>query len=258
MHKKTYLAALCVVLSAFSAGAQVTQADPVNDFRGRVSAGVDYKIAKGLHLSLDEEARFSASSGGFSKLYSTLGLDYKFCKYAKADVSGTYILNPSGANKARVAVGLTGMYKVGQWSFSLKEQVRLTHRFGDMNEFQAPRNAVDLKSRVKVAYKCQTLPLKPYVLCEFKNCLNAVDYQSLGTSKSTAGTVEYTDAYLNRIRGGIGVEWRISKKNTLDFYGLYDYVKDRDVDASKAGKYKSVTIQPANYFTLGIAYKFSL
>ena len=68
----------------------------------------------------------------------------------------------------------------------------------------------------------------------------------------------YTDTYMNRFRGGLGLEWKINKKNSLDFYGLTDYCYDKNIDTNKKGtKLKSLTYDRTLALTAGVAYKFS-
>ena len=47
------------------------------EFGGRVAVSVDKKIAKGLHIYLEEEVRFDNNFGSLDRLQTTLALNYK-------------------------------------------------------------------------------------------------------------------------------------------------------------------------------------
>ena len=81
-------AALCAAL--FSAPVTMHADDDDSDaFGARVSAEVDYKIMKGMHVSVSEEVRFLGGSDIFDRSYSQVGFTYKICDYLKAGVSYT-------------------------------------------------------------------------------------------------------------------------------------------------------------------------
>ena len=119
----------------FALSAQ-TSVDLDSEFGGRISVGIDKKIQKGLHVSLDEELRFGGNFNTFNRLQMNLGVDYKLMQHIKLGV-GYSLINPydttekafSGA-KHRIVFSATGIVRYGQWRFALKEQFQLTHRTG--------------------------------------------------------------------------------------------------------------------------------
>lgn len=228
-------------------------APSTSDIQARVGAGVDWKICRGLHATLDEECRFKNNLGSFSRSNTELGLSYKICPWLKTGADYTFIYKPLDI-RHRAGVSMTGHYKTGLWNFSLRERVQCTHLTREFNEYQKPRNSVCLKSRVKVSRACFSKPLEPYIACEFKHILNGSEY----TNSLDPSTMTYTDTYLNRIRASIGTEWRISRNDYLDFYALADFVKDKKLDARKNGELKTITFEPAFVMTFGIAYRFAL
>ena len=44
---------------------------------GRVTVSVDKRVTRGLHIYLEEEARFDNNFGGFDRLQTTVGVNYK-------------------------------------------------------------------------------------------------------------------------------------------------------------------------------------
>lgn len=255
------LAAMVAPLSAAAQTApEYSATSPEFDFRGRFSAEVDKKIIKGLHVSLSEELRVKDNWGAIDRMYTTLGVSYKVCPYFRVGAGYTFINIWHEPNKRhpskywdlrhRATVDLTGIYKTGAWHLSLRERVQTTTEREKGNRYQEPRTEVVLRSRFKVSYECRTVPIEPYVFCEVRNTLNAVKYDS------DLKNISYSDVYVNRVRASLGVEWRIDRGNRLDFYGQFDYTRNKDIDAKKDGTLKKITTETGYYFTLGVAYKF--
>lgn len=240
------------LLTCGIAGAQMIDAEPTRDFGLRLSAGVDWKVARNLHLSLEEEARFDNNIGSFNRLNSTLGIDWKINRYLKAGAGYSFVYKPEDL-RHKIGASITGHYRFGAFNFSLRETVQMTHFCKDINSYQKARNALALKSRIKVSYKARTIPLNPYLSCELRNTLNAPRYTSTAASSMT-----YADAYINRVRTRLGAEWRLNKANSIDFFGQFDYLYDKKIDAKKDGTLKTITNSPAYNFCLGLAYRFAI
>lgn len=249
---------LALILLPVTALAQKTStAETQYDVKARLSGELDWKIRKGLHLSLEEEARFNSDISHFNKLYSTLEASYKFTDWLKAG-GGYTLINSSKGARHRGTFELTASRKTGQWTFSWREKLQLTSKSYEINTFQEPQTLWAIKSRLKVAYKIPGRPWEPYAAAELKHLLNAVNYKSLATIPELAGSVKYNDIYMNRARLALGAEWRLDKNNYLDFYSLLDYKYYKDIDTNRAGKLKIVTFEPSWSVCLGIAYRFAL
>ena len=76
----------------------------------------------------------------------------------------------------------------------------------------------------------------------------------------------YDDIYLNRVRGSIGVDWKVDKRNAFDFFLLGDYCNDKEIDTNRYGSeswqenglvLKSLTYQTGTNLTFGVAYRFA-
>ena len=253
MLKRILSVTLALALGAGYAAAQVVYADPTSDLRGRVSVGIEKKLAKGLHGGIEEELRFEDGLSAFARSMTTASLSYKFNKYLRAGAGYSFIYIPDDV-RHRVYADLTGRYKAGGWTFSLRERLQCTHLTREFNEYQQPRNALALRSRLKLSYQLFAKPLVPYLSVELRNVLNGAKY----TDASDPSTMTYSDLYADRVRTALGVQWKLSKRSSLDFYGLFDACSRRDSDASKKGVLKSITIEPAYNFTVGVAYSFAL
>ncbi len=244
------------------------------EFGARVSVVVDKKIIKGLHISLEEEARFNNNFKGFQRLQTTLDLSYKVNNYFKSALGYTLIAPYSSSSSSfgncrhRVYVDAQGSLKFGGFTMSLKERFQWTHRMGDFNEFQNPRNSFELKSRLTFKYKVKRFT--PYFYFEIRNFLNApvicANYDGTtyltdsGSEKGEPGWFlqSFKGIYINRYRSSLGLDIKINKQNELSFYFLGDYLYDKVVDANSEGtKLKSYTKEKGFFGSIGAEYKFS-
>lgn len=252
-----------------------TDVDLDPEFGGRLSVSVDKKLARGLHISLEEEIRMDNNFGSFDRFHTTLGLSYKVNDYLKLGV-GYAMINPysssDGAFKSsrhRLMLDATGGLRFGDWRLSLRERFQATYRSGDMNEYQNPRTALTLKSRLKLSYK-GLRRLEPYAYVELRNTLNApvINASYDGTNYLTSALSQYGEAgwfidswsgvYVNRVRGSVGFDYRLSKASSIDFSLMADRIVDKVVDANAEGtKLKSYTRETGFVGWVNIGYSYS-
>lgn len=245
------------------------------EFGGRLSVSVDKKLARGLHVSLEEEIRMDNNFGSFDRFHTTLGLSYKVNDYLKLGV-GYAMINPySSSNSAfkgsrhRLMLDATGSLRFGDWRLSLRERFQATYRSGDMNEYQNPRTALTLKSRMKLSYK-GLRRIEPYAYVELRNTLNApvISASYDGTNYLTGALSQYGDAgwfinswtgvYVNRVRGSVGFDYRLSKASSIDVSLMADRIMDKVVDANAEGtKLKSYTRETGFVGWINIGYSYS-
>lgn len=252
-----------------------TDVDLDSEFGGRLSVSVDKKLARGLHVSLEEEIRMDNNFGSFDRFHTTLGLSYKVNDYLKLGV-GYAMINPySSSNSAfkssrhRLMLDATGSLRFGDWRLSLRERFQATYRSGDMNEYQNPRTALTLKSRLKLSYK-GLRRIEPYAYVELRNTLNApvISASYDGTNYLTSALSQYGDAgwfidswtgvYINRVRGSVGFDYRLSKASSIDVSLMADRIMDKVVDANAEGtKLKSYTRETGFVGWINIGYSYS-
>ena len=246
------------------------------EFGGRVSLSVDKRITKGLHVSLEEEVRFDNNFGSLDRLQTTLALSYKVHPNIKLGL-GYALINGYGANsksfknpRHRFMADVTGTVHYGYWNFSLKERFQVTRRTGDFNMYQNPKNALMLKSRLKAQYK-GFVKVQPYAYFEVRNYLNAPVIEAAYDGSVYVTLDDYSQegdpgwfltgfngGYVNRLRGSLGVDVKLDKHNTLNFYFLGDYLMDKVVDANAEGtKLKSYTKETGVRGWVGAGYEFA-
>ena len=244
------------------------------EFGTRVAVGLDKKIAKGFHISLNEEVRFDNNFRSFDRSETTLGLSYKANPYLKFGLGYVFIAPYSSTNSAfknlrhRLYFDVRGSYQIGRWDFSLKERFQWTYRTGDFNEYQYPRNALMLKSRLTIKYN--TRIASPYLYFELRNFLNApviyANYDGThyltdeGSEKGDPGWFlhSFRGGYINRYRTCLGVDIKVNKHNKLNFYFLGDFIDDKVVDANAEGtKLKSYTRERGFVGSIGAEYVYA-
>lgn len=264
----------CQLLLPNQAKAQ-TDVDLDPEIGGRLSFTLDKKITRGLHLSLEEEVRFDNNFSSFDRFHTTIALSYKVNDNLKLGL-GYAMINPySSSNNAfknsrhRLMLDVTGGIRLGNWRLSLKERFQATYRSGEMNLYQNPRTALILKSRLKLQYKGMRR-LEPYASFELRNTLNApviVAYYN-GTNYITdTYTTEgdagwfldgFSNIFVNRLRGSIGAEYRLTKRSRLDIAIMADYVMDNVVDANSEGTIlKTYTHETGFVAWLAAGYRYS-
>ena len=242
----------------------------------RLSFSLDKKIVKGLHVSLEEEFRFDNNFTSFDRFHTTVGVSYKVLPYLKVGLGYALIngysseLSQFKTPRHRFFFDLIGSYRFGNWQVSLRERVQTTHRTDSFNEYQSPENAWALKSRVKVTYK-GLRRWEPYGSFELRNTLNApvikANYDGTnyvtdaGSTTGTAGWFldGFSGVSLNRVRGVLGVSYRVDKRSTVEASLMGDYCIDKEVDANAKGtKLKSYTREKGfmGWVVVGYEYAF--
>ena len=241
-------------------------------FAGRASAGADYKIIKGLHLSVEEEIRSGDDFSSLGSIRSTVGISYKPVKFIKLG-AGYTLINPwkSSANafnnpRHRFFFDVAGNLRLGDFQLSLKERLQLTHRTGSFNYTQTTPNALALKSRLGVKYKGWK-KLEPYAYFEVRTALND-PWGSYKTEVDDEGETYYpftlsgyNHLYNNRYRGSIGLEWKISKHHELKPYMLLDYINEYEIDTKNDTDHNCYSFKSAAYnnflrISAGLSYVF--
>ncbi len=262
---KKILFTAAALLMAVSLSAQTREAFNA-ELGGRFSVELDKKIAKGWHVYLNEEVRLDENITTFDRFHTTLGTSYKFNSFLKGGIEYSLInhYKPNAKewqNKHRLSLYLTERFKTGDWTLSLKETFRFTHKAYENNTFQSPRNPLNLKVRFQAQYG-GFHNVEPYAGIEGRLLLNgatcSATYYSASDTWGDYSFTGYGDVYVNRIRGFAGLEWKLTRKHTLDFRLLADYLMDKEIDTNSEGtELKSMVLTNKLFPQLCIGYKFS-
>lgn len=250
----------------------------------RMEASYGKKWKNGLGLKIEEDLRFdmvshlttetasattTALTGPrFNKSYTTLSLSYKHPRfpYLKGEVGYTLKLTNKDTldvkefMRHRVFFGITGTYRYENWSFSLRERVQTEIRMDELDQHTATGYYEDnranwyLRSRIKVTYHAVSKPVKPYLWVELVNTLNANPLQQYYASNNTANAGQQ---YIRRVRTGVGVVWRLDRRNSLDFYYRFNYGYERDINVKPKKQTIHLTEEREFVHAIGVAYHFA-
>ena len=262
IFKKSSFTALCASLALVCPGIEVS----AQDIKGRAYAEVDWKVSDNVDLNAEYQLRTKDSFSGIERNQLILGASYKINRYFKVGADYTFIGHYSSSTgdfnpRHRFSGNLTGSLGCGDWQFSLRERLQFTHKSYDINPFEEVRTSIELKSRITVKYG-GFKSVGPYAYVEVRNTFNAPDckatYNSADDSWSDYEFLGYSHAYVNRVRGALGLEWSLSRQHSLDFRFMYDYLNDRKIDADDSGtNLNSMSWKEDSKAILCFGYKFS-
>lgn len=251
-------------------------------FSARATVEADVKLAPGLHLTAHEEGRWYTGTDDILRFYTGAGLEYKVASFLKLGAEYELINRyrfdeDENANvwskRHRGQFFATGTFRTGDWQFGLKETFRATLRTDDVNLYQSPKTALALKSKVSVKYRGLG-KVTPFASFEVRNTLNDAAYS--GTYNPSAEKnkdrylneefLGYTHAYVDRLRGQLGVNVKFNKHHEVDFYLLGDHYKYKKIDTNREGSeswaknglvLKSINWYTGNMLSAGVGYKWS-
>ena len=247
------------------ASAQITTNPLETELGARVGLTLDKKLAKGLHLQLEGEARTAGNFTDIGRYDAGLGLTYKLNKTFKFGLGYNMIekKNSEGVWKMRhrIYVDAKATLHAGDWNFSLRERLQLTHKDVNAIKKQTTPNSLALKSRLQATYKGFS-DVEPYAYIEFRNVFNdpscSATWSTVSQTYADYKFLGYNHAYLNRIRGSIGAEWKLDSHNSFDFYILTDDCKEKETDTADNGtRLKALYWDQTFYGAFCVGYKFS-
>jgi len=250
---------LLFVLLPLLIAAQTTTEQPFS-FNLRGNINVQKKIVSGFNIWVGEEFVTKNNVTEFSKFKTQVGLSYKPIPYFKIAADYTFYSIWHDANsrhtekfwdlRHRFRFHVSGMYEYNNWQFAVREIFQTTTRTEDINTYQQPKTLMELRSKLKIAYDFQSKPVTPYLSCEVTNTLNAARFDDTRTN------VTYDHVYVDKVRTSLGVEYQPAKSHFIDFCLFYDRQYEWNWDATKKGKFKSVSYDISNDLNLSIGYTF--
>lgn len=236
----------------------------------RFSVGGEFKIRKGLHLSVEEEMRISGVFQSLNRMQTTVGLDYKPVKFLKLG-AGYILINPYDSDQRsfksprhRLYADASAHFEVNYFSFSIKERVQYTHRTGTFNVYQNTPDAFAIKSRLGVEYKGWRY-FEPGVFFEMRTQLNqpwgetsgSIQVKNDGTTYYNYTPTGYTHAYNDRYRVIFRTDIKLNRHNVLQPYALIDFYSPYQIDTNAEGT-RLFQACYVNYFlvNVGVSYTF--
>jgi hypothetical protein len=198
------------------------------------TADIDISLAKKLKADVEVECRTTDQIYNVSRLSMSMGLSYRLLKYLKIGVIYAFIYDHNGNEyddddvytpyywqpRQRLQGFLTGNYRVGRWSFLLRELYQYTyHRerittvsFDFLTNEWALAQTIDtkhrgyLRSKVGVEYNIRKCPFTPFASCELYH--------------------DVSDFAMSKVRYTIGSDYKLNSHNSLQLF--YRYIDDKD------------------------------
>lgn len=263
---------LLLFLIPASVFAQIPEDDPGVKAFGRLSVERERKLSGQWDLFGNVELRAGDALFNQIRVDNTIGVEYDPYKWLHTSASYSFIgkcdFKRDLSYRHRLSLSATATRKAGGWTLSAGEKLQMTHRPGEMNTWQNPRNALTCKTKIKAEYSADK-HFRPYLALEAKALINAPhitgyeynrtlhQYTDLNgnVSGEPGWMVDGISPYFCRFRAEPGIKLRIDKRHSVTMYGLIDYCYDRDVDISADGtRLKSLVNIPEFDFTFGLRY----
>lgn len=226
---------------------------------------LDKQLSQGIHLQFEGEARTTDNFSTLGRYDAGVALLYDFNRTFQFGL-GYKMIDKKGSSgvwsvRHRIYADARAALQAGDWNFSLKERLQLTHKDLNALEKEATPNSLTLKSRLQAAYKGFS-HLEPYAFAELRNVFNdpacSATWNTVSQAFSDYEFLGYKHACLNRIRGSLGIEWELDKNSCFDFHILTDYCRDKEIDTSGSGtRLESLTWARTFYLAFCTGYTFS-
>lgn len=253
----------------------------------RQSAAFSYDLPAHFDISFEEEIRSAVldrsfhdgnpciSSGpAFLKSYTTVGLGCKFFSQQSLNtgykyslrLDATYTLrylhnklyDDSGVKnevdkflRHRAGLSLVAAVDFGPCKLSFRERFIADCRTDSVDLREKPKAELELRHRLRLDCAVPGQPVKPYLALELTNTLNQPTCPYLNAE----GKPFYDGQYLNSVRTGCGVKWRIDKQNSLSF--SYTFIYDLDKDYNITGS-NNVKINTTREFSHVLTLSYDL
>ena len=199
---------LCLLLICFSGAAQ-------DDFGSILSVDVTKKIVKKMNVTFEEEFRTRSNFSEAERFSHLLEANYKPLSFLK--IGGAYnLMNFNHEKKGweirhRYYFYAMGSWDAGRFTFSLRERFQSTKRQGVPQTATRVNPKLYLRSRLKAEYNIRKSKFTPFASFELFNMLK-------DPQKNT----------MNQWRGVAGMDYKLNKKNALQFYYRYTNYTDED------------------------------
>ena len=253
----TLFAALAFAAAACAQSLPLAESSQ-SDVQGRFRAGLEIPVGRKVSIKWREQLRLDDGFGSVDKIVSGLGVGYKPLPFLKLGAEYALVNDRDAESgwdvRHRLNFDVTGMYRAGRVKLSLRERVRLRFRGDSVNRFEKPDPFVTLRSRLKAAYDIRHSRWEPYAYVELYTTLNApapVDNYKTGAFSH--------DNYINRVRVALGTQYKIDRRNRLDFYYMVHF--DREYRAryrANKGDMKEWSLLKQCSHVFGIDYNFKL
>ena len=209
------------------------QGEQEMDFGASLAFELQKQLRDKLSLSLEEELRLATNNTGFERNMLSVGLDYQLLVdrlKVGAYYCHIYLYNNKQyyENRHRYYLSLSYKQPLDEYfTLSWRGRFQGTYRDENRGEYRINPKYV-LRNKVDLEYRIFGSPWKPSVSVDFSNSMN-----------------DPTGNELYRIRYQAGVNWRLNRTDSMDFFLRMDhYLVNVDDDP--------------NVLSIGVSYKIKI
>ena len=237
----------------------------------------EMKVLPDLKINAGTELRMQGDFLYKRQMRFIAGAEYKLAKRFWLIGEYTLIRKFNEGDKVsyrhRLGIGLKETLKFNKKSkLSFTEKLQWSHRAGDINEYQVPRNGISAKLKAKYTFslsKKVDLFASSEVKISFSEPrLNDIYYDSqlmqftdaTGAAKGETGWFlkDFKGISISRLRGNLGAAYSFNKHHKLELSALLDYEKSLRIDANKKGTVIKSLVFDRRFLLYGkLAYSFS-
>ncbi|MDD3320654.1 MAG: DUF2490 domain-containing protein [Paludibacter sp.] len=194
-----------VFIGCFSSTIVVAQ---INDFGAISSFAVSENFGRNSSLKLEEELRFDQNINSFNRAKTTLGLNYSLFRkllVAELDYNFLYLKSDNIYEcRHRASFGLSTETGIRRFDLGFRTKIQSTWRDELRGDYSYNPKYV-WRNKLELDYDIFGAPIKPFVSGEIFCPLNG--------SKGF---------YLDGCRTTLGLKYKLSKHNSVEFSLLYD------------------------------------
>jgi len=209
----------------------------------RASAGIQWKASPKFSISANYQIRTQPYLHGLDRQSISGSVRYKITKWLSTGTGYTYMSSYSESGekklKNRFSLDITGAVVIGDWKFSLKENLQLNNKNYSVNIYQEAKNDIALKNQLKLSYLTFDT-IEPYASLEARLTLNGpqwnYEYDALTGVYNNPQFKGYRSIYFSRFKPAVGLEWKVAAHHSIDFRIMCDFLHSQKIKASPDGK----------------------
>lgn len=185
------------------------------DLGASLAIELEKNLSQHFSISLEEEVRLVTNEKGFDRNMLTLGLSYSFFERFKAGIAycNIHLYNSKHyfENRHRFYATLSYKQPLGDFTLSWRGRFQGTYRNENRGEYKINPKYV-LRNKIDLEYKIFGSPWRPSISADFSNTTN-----------------DPTGNYFYRVRYQGGVNWRMNRTESMEFFFRFDhYLADED------------------------------
>lgn len=166
-------------------------------------------ITKTLEIEIDQEFRFGQNISQLDRVFTDLGLQYKFSKALRVGGHYRYILDRRNSgiygHRHRLSGDLSVRLKSGRYTFANRLRSQWEKRTLNYEEDRELGWETNLRNTFKVSYKVNRR-YQPYMSCDLRYVIYEPSFPRFQG--------------IDRVRGGIGLDIDVNKNFMLGTYFL--------------------------------------